>query len=114
MAVTVAASGTQSATVSTEHTLSAQTSAAVYVLQVNLKNMAAADVVELRIYSKTLTGDTITVGNTGTLLYLATVAGVVDAPVLASVPVVAGYAATFTLKQTAGTGRSFTWAVLSL
>ncbi len=114
MAVTVASSGTQSATVGTEHSLYAASAAGVYVLQVNLTNLAAADVVELRIYSKTLSGDTITLGNAGTLLYIATVAGAVDAPVLASVPITAGYAATFSLKQTAGTGRSFPWAVLSL
>ncbi len=110
----VESSGTQTATVSTEHTLLAATTSKTRVLTVNLKNMVAGDTVELRIYNKTLTGDTITTGSTTTLEYLATYNGAMSEPVVQSVPVVGGYATTFTLKQTAGTSRNFDWNVLTL
>lgn len=113
MAPTVASSGTQTATISTEHTLLTQSSAKTCVLQVNLVNLANGDTVELRIYNKTLTGDTLTPGTT-LPLYLATYQNAVAEPVVQSVPIPVGYGAVFTLLQTAGTGRNFDWHVLTL
>jgi hypothetical protein len=48
MAVTVDSSGTQAATVNTEHTLDDVAAPGTYQLGVDMTNMAAGDVVELR------------------------------------------------------------------
>ena len=121
MAVTVEASGTQAASIGTEHTLGAAlTGAKVYILHVNTKNMVLGDTLELRAYKKVLTGDA-----NGALVYSATYAhvqGDAAAPgssaagevVKASIPIASAYSLTFTLKQTAGTGRSFDWNQVSI
>lgn len=114
MAPVVESSGTQSATISTEHTLLSVSTAKTRVLTVNLRNMGASDRVEVRIYNKTLTGDTMAAGNFATLAYIGTYQGTQSEPVVQSVPVPAGYASLFTLTQTAGTGRTFDWNVLTL
>lgn len=120
--LTVKASGTQSATLNTEHTLngSAFTDSGVYVLMVDTRNMVNGDELELRAYVKTLTGDA-----NGFLAYSPTYAqqqGDGAAPgssgsgdsVKISVPIPSPYSITFTLKQTAGTGRDFPWRVDTL
>jgi hypothetical protein len=113
MAVTAQSTGTQTATVSTEHTLLDVAVAGTFTLHVDLINMAAGDVVELRIYQMVLTAGTRRVA------YQQTFAGaqVTDNMVQISVPISneltdAG-ALRFTLKQTAGTSRAFPWKVLA-
>jgi len=112
MAVTVQGSGTQTATVGTEHTLLDVAVAGTFTLHVDAVNMAAGDVLELRIYQMVLTGGTRRVA------YFEDFSGVqpVDDVIKISVPISneltdAG-ALRFTLKQTAGTGRAFPWKVL--
>lgn len=108
--MTVEASGTQTATISTEHTLNAGsfTSAKTYVLTVDLSNLANGDTVELRVKKKVLTG------GTEKQIYLGTYSHAQLHAVVDSIPVRSEYSVSFTLKQTAGTGRNFDWAVLSL
>lgn len=111
MTWTVEASGTQTATIGTEHTLHTSAAAKTLVLRVDAVNMADGDRVELRIYSKVLSGSTLAVA------YLATFMHVQAQPVKISLPIVAaGHASgtQFTLKQTAGTGRAFAWSVESV
>jgi len=111
MAVTVEASGTQTATIGTEHSLHSNAGAKVFIFVVNTTNMVNGDVLELRIKSKVLTGSTVA------LAFLATFQNVQAEPVKMSVPVAgAGFTGgtEFTLKQTAGTGRSYEWAVWSI
>lgn len=109
MAVTSAASGTQAATVSTEHNLgSAITTAGVYVLVVDTNAMVGGDRLELRARTKTKTG------STQRLAYVASYRNAQSTLVKYSVPVPVDTEVQFTLKQTAGTGRSFDWNVLSL
>lgn len=111
------AHGTQTATINTEHTLDAETNPGVYVLVVNLKNMAAGDVLELRAYEKVLTGDSqLWLVDSGTYANIqgdaAAVGSSAKGEVLArSIPIAAAFGVTFTLKQTAGTGRDFPWRV---
>jgi hypothetical protein len=111
MAVTSAASGTQTATVTTEHTLAALEAAGVYVFEVDTVNMAAGDVLELRIKKMTLTGGTVRV------FAMQIYFGVqpTDDLIKRSIPVSADLTDTdslvFTLKQTFGTGRNFPWKV---
>jgi hypothetical protein len=114
MAIAVISSGTQAATVSTEHTLATSTTGKTYVLVVSLGTpvtgtaFANGDEIELRIYTKVLSG------STETLAYLAAYANLQSAPVKYSVPVPANISCKATLKQTAGTGRSYDWALLSI
>jgi len=113
MAVTAAGSGTQSATISTEHTLLDVSAAGTYTLHVDKNPMAAGDVVELRVYQMVLTGGTRRVAYFSRYIDAAPS----DDQIAISVPISneltdAG-ALRFTLKQTAGTGRAFPWKVLT-
>lgn len=113
MALVVAASNTQSpAVVGTEHTLYTETGTtpAFYVLEVDISAMVEAatpDIVELRIYTITLTGGTERL--TRLVLYV----GAPDEKIVRSEPIPASVANAprFTLKQTQGTGRNFPWKV---
>jgi hypothetical protein len=109
MAVAVESSGTQSATISTEHTLgTSPTTAKTRQLCVDLNAMATGDVVELRIKRKTLTGGTVRT------MLLATFAHAQAEPIVTSIPVALPFGGDFTLLQTAGTGRSFPWSIETL
>lgn len=113
MAVTASGSGTQTATVTTEHTLLDVATAGVYTLHVDTVNMVAGDVLELRIYQIILTSGTRRVA------YVTSYAGAqpTDDVIKISVPI--GNELTdsgslrFTLKQTFGTSRNFPWKVLT-
>lgn len=108
MAVTVESSGTQTATINTEHSLVAPTGAKVYQLLVDLGNLVNGDVLELRCKQKVLAAGTVRE------FLVATYANAQASKVVASLPLTAPQGAEFTLKQTAGTGRAFDWAVVSL
>ena len=110
MPVAIESSGTQAATVGTEHDLATPTSAGVRVLDVDTVNMVSGDEVELRIKKKVLSGGTIRV-----LYYVRYVgAQATDNLIKTSIPVPSEHGITVTLKQTAGTSRNFPWAVLTL
>jgi hypothetical protein len=108
MAVAEVVGGSQTATISTEHTLATSTTGKTYCLVVDTTNMVNGDVLELRIKTKPRTG------GTSTLAYIATYANIQTAPVKYSVPIPANVEIVCTLKQTAGTGRVFIWALLSI
>ncbi len=117
----VEATGTQAASIGTEHTLHTNTGDKKFVLTVNLRNMQNADVLELRVYEKVLTGDSqsyltysVTYGPTIQGDGAAVGSSAQGEVVKVSIPVPSAYSITFTLKQTAGTGRSFDWRVDSL
>jgi hypothetical protein len=112
VAVSAQGSGTQTATVTTEHTLLDVAIAGTFTLHVDLVNLAAGDVVELRIYQIILTGGTRRVAYYDSF----TDAQVADNMIAISVPISneltdAG-SLRFTLKQTLGTSRNFPWKVL--
>lgn len=112
MAVTAHASGTQTATVTTEHFLTSPAVAGVFTLHVDLVNMVAGDYVELRVYQMVLTAGTQRVA------YLDTYQGAqpTDQLIAISVPIsnelTDANALRFSLKQTLGTSRNFPWKVL--
>lgn len=101
-------SGTQSASISTEHSLATVTAAGTYVLVVDLNNLANGDTVELRIKTKVLTG------STARLAYMTTYVNAQSEPNVYSLPVPSPYSFEATLKQVAGSGRSFDWAIYAL
>lgn len=108
MSITVIASGTQTATISTEHDLATDTANHTYVLKVDTAAMVASDLVELRLYSKCLSG------GTERLAYVVSYQHAQGEPMKYSVPIPENISLRATLKQTAGTGRAFPWALLAL
>lgn len=112
MAVTAFAQNTQAATVTTEHVLSDVNAAGVYTLHVDLVNMVAGDVVELRVYQIVLTGGTKRVVEF--MAYYG--AQPTHALVVVSCPLsnelTDATSLEFSLKQTFGTSRNFPWKVL--
>lgn len=107
MAISLKSSGTQAATLSTEHTLLDTIDPGVYELEVDTNALAGAEELEIRIYTKVL--------STGTqrVYKIANVRPSAE-PNLKSPPIVAINGAKFTIKQTGGTGRSFPWQVTTL
>ncbi len=111
MAVSINSSGSQTATISTEHTLggAAITTPSIYQLKVDLGNLAAGDIVELRMYGKVRSTDTERL-----MWGPVTYGPVVPSSLIAVSPAdVTAASVKFTLKQVAGTGRAFPWAVYS-
>lgn len=113
MAVTAHATGTLSATAGgTEDFLTSPNVAGTFTLHVDTVNMAAGDVIELRVYQMVLTGGTQRVA------YVARYEGAqpTDDLIKISVPISNELTDTnalrFSLKQTAGTSRNFPWKVL--
>jgi hypothetical protein len=102
MAWTVDASGTQTATINTEHSLDTPTTAGAYILSVDLKNLTYGDTVECRVY------DMIDGANYA-LLWKGVARHFPDTMVFPPVAVTTQMKAT--LKQTTGTGRAFPWSV---
>lgn len=100
--------GSQTAVIDTEHTLDTITTAGTYVLTVDLNNLADGDELELRAKLKVRS-----VGGAREL-YLGTYAHSQGTPVVASIPVPTVNEVVFTLKQIAGTGRTFPWEIVSL
>lgn len=103
--VVVTGSGTQTAVVNTEHTLSNPTTSKFFTGYVDLTNMTSTDTVELRVYVIAKTAGSYI------LYYLATYTGVQTNPLvyIGSLPSDIGFK--LTLKQTAGTARTYDWKV---
>lgn len=112
MSVTAEASGTQSASIGTEHILSDVNSAGVYTFHVDLVNLADGDLLELRVYQMVLTGGT----RRGAMFASYWGAQPADHLIKVFLPIsnelTDSGALRFSLKQVAGTGRSFPWKVL--
>lgn len=111
MALTLLASGTQTAVISTEHTLYTTVSGGIFVFIVDLVNMASGDTTELRIKSKVISGGPLEV----TYFQSFTDAQSANNLITVSVPFPCDLVGvTFTLKQVGGVGRTYDWKILSL
>lgn len=107
--MTVKSSGTQVAVITTEHTLYTETTDnSILVLEVDTSAMVAGDMLQLRVKGRVLTAGADVQGQ------LITASGKQVSPLIVSVPYPSPFNAIFTLKQTAGTGRSFPWSVIAL
>lgn len=102
------ANGSQTAIISTEHTLSTVTDAGSYVLGVDVSNMALGDKLTLRISTKIRS-----VGTTR-LTYIANYVNVQPTLNTLSVPIASPHEFVATLEQTAGTGRVYNWEITEL
>jgi hypothetical protein len=109
MSIASESGGTQSATVTTEHTLYTTTDEGAFQLWVDTANMAAGDQLELRIYCKKVSG-----GTSRVVYYNLWANAQTDEPHKVSPIEASLYEIKFTLKQIAGTGRSYPWRVVSI
>jgi hypothetical protein len=109
--LTLAASGTQTTTVPTEHTVANLEEAGSFVFEVDLAAAVAGDVFELRIKKRLLTSGTVR-----TIAFMAYYgAQPADDLIKYSVPisttVTDADSIAFTIKQTFGSSRSIPWSV---
>jgi len=108
MTVAQIADGSQTAVISTTHTLDTETGEKTYVLCVDLSNMASGDVMELTAWTKTRSS------STSAISYSQSFTGAQAETAFISIPVPSVHEIVFKLEQTAGTGRAFPWSVLTL
>jgi copper oxidase (laccase) domain-containing protein len=108
MALASVASGSQVCTVTTEHTLSTQTTAKTFLLMVDLGPAVNGDVFEVRVKTKVLST------STSRLAYYAAYAHVQAQPNKYSIPVPSMHECIVTLKQAAGTSRTIDWNLVTL
>jgi Cu/Zn superoxide dismutase len=109
----VASSGSQTATLTTEHTLTTQTPStggALYQLRVDAFNLANGETLVLKLKTMPRTGDTSRALYT-TVFTHAQGDPIKDSPAV-YVPASADLVATLT--QTGGTGRAYPWALYRL
>jgi hypothetical protein len=104
MSWTVDSSGSQTATIGTEHTLDSPTTAATYVFSVDTVNLTLGDLLELRCYD-------MVDGTNLRQMWKATYQHGQINNAKVSPPLAVTTEAQFTLKQVAGTGRAFPWSV---
>jgi predicted component of type VI protein secretion system len=108
MAIAELYSGSQTATISTEHVLNSptpNTTDGIFQVFIDVSAMVAADVLELRIKEKCRAADTIR------QVLMSTLAGVQSDPLWVSPSLILMHGWDVTLKQTAGTGRAFPWSI---
>lgn len=108
MAISEHTSGSQTAVISTEHVLngtSPETTDGVFQVVVDLNNMVAGDILELRIKEKARSGDT------QRLAWYATYAHAQAQPLAVSPTLILLHGWDVTLKQVAGTGRAYPWSI---
>lgn len=84
------------------------TTNATYVYKLNTNNLAAGDVLEVRIYCRDVAAGSIAQA------WKATYSGVQTSPLKISPPVPSDQLIRFTIKQTAGSGRTFVFSVLRI
>jgi hypothetical protein len=100
-------SGTQTASINTEHTLFTSADNKAFTSYIDLSNMTDGDIVEIRIKVK------IKSGGSAILFLKDTLRHVQDQPLWHAPLVPSDLQYDLTLKQTGGTGRVFDWRVLS-
>jgi hypothetical protein len=102
-------SGTQAATIGTEHTLNnITTGIGVYVLTVDTTPMVLGDILQIFIKTKVTSGSSFVVAYKISYSDAQEEANKYSVPV----PVASGLGIICTLKQTNGTGKSFVWNLL--
>lgn len=109
MTVSVQTSGSQTATIATEHDLATVTAANVFVVAVDTSAMvsgATPDRLRMRIYGKARSADTERLLHDWFLPD-----GAQTTPLWQSIGIVSPHHMRVTLTQTQGTGRAFPWAI---
>ena len=112
MSASLESSGTQLAVINTEHTLHTVSTAGTFSFHVSLLNMTTGDTLELRIYQKILTGDSPYVAYKQSFYGAPDTDGIIAVSVPIANDLLEANSLQFTMKQVAGTGRSFKWKIL--
>jgi hypothetical protein len=105
---TLTTNGTQTTTVTTEHTLTTQTGNKFYMAYIDLTNMVAGDTVEIRVSL------IIKTAGSHILYYLGTYSGPQINPLVYVPTLPSDISWKLTLKQTLGTSRTYDWRVLEV
>lgn len=108
MTASVKTSGSQTATLDTEHTLATVTDAGTYCLAVDLDALAGGsspDIMRIKLYGKARSSDTERLIKTWSFW------GVQSEKLWISPAFLSPHHMKWTLEQTDGTGRAFPWAV---
>jgi hypothetical protein len=105
---TLTTSGTQTATVTTEHTLTTQTNNKFYTAYIDLTNMVSGDTVEIRV--------SLIVKTAGShiLYYLGTYSGAQTNPLVYIASLPSDISWKLTLKQTTGTSRNYDYRIYEI
>ena len=103
--VTVSSNGSQTATLTTEHTLYNPTTSKFFSGYVDLTNMTSGDTTEIRVYAIAKTAGSYI------LYYMASYSGAQTTPLVYIPPMPSDIGWKLTLKQTVGTGRSYDWKI---
>lgn len=104
-APSVNTSGSQTATINTQHDLATITTAGYYQLQVDTANMVNGDTLKVIVSGKVRSGDTERIMEEYTISHAQSAPNIFT-PMYCNV-----HDIKFSIKQTAGTGRAFPWAV---
>lgn len=106
--VTLSSSGTQTAVIGTEHVLYNPTTFKYFTGYVDLTNLTANDIVEIRVY--------LIVKTAGSYIqyFVGTYTGVQTNPLLYLPTLPSDIGWKLTLKQTVGTGRTFDYKVFEI
>ena len=112
MAASIAFSGNAAPVVGTILTLQDVTTAGTYALHVDLSNMAAGDVVTLRVRNRA-NASSGALGASTSVAYQTTFSNAQVLTLSVSPPILVPLGARFELLQSAGTARTFQWAVVS-
>jgi hypothetical protein len=108
MAVSEHETGSQTATLDTEHTLnttSPETTDGAFQLVVDVALLVNDETLTLKIKEKARSGDT------QRLLWSATYKHIQARPLVASPPIILLHGWDMTLEQNGGTGRAFPWSI---
>lgn len=108
MAISVEASGTQTAVLTTEHTLGTTAAAGIYQLTVDANALVNGETLMLKCKINVLSAGTERV------LFSQPYTNAQAEPIKESIPVTVPQTSTWTLTQTGGTGRAFPWALIRL
>ena len=105
---TLTTNGTQTATIGTEHTLTTQTGNKFYMAYIDLTNMVSGDNVEIRV--------SVIIKSAGShiLYFIQTFNGAQTNPLVFIPTLPSDISWKLTIKQTAGTGRTYDWRVLEV
>jgi hypothetical protein len=112
MTASINTSGNATAVVGTAQTLATITAAGTYQLAVDVSNMAAGDVLVLNIYAR-VNASGAAISTSSPLAYPVTLSNAQVITLALSPPIMTPLGSLFELKQTAGTARTYQWAVWS-
>ena len=109
MTWSLSASGTTTGVIGSETTLTTDTGNATFYYEVDITNLAGGDVVELRIYTMTLNGGTLRLAWKSTYGPIPPIQDIAPSP-----PQPSDQSIRVSLKQVAGSPRTFPWKLLKI